>query len=360
MRKEYSSPAPRAIPFAATSANFATLHVTLAPLARAAQTSFGDSSKDKFAAINVMVASLPVMRRCRRIEHAETRPSMTAPATIRRVAFQGERGAFSEEAAVSLLGENIEAVPRPSFDALFSAIQEGAADYALAPIENTLAGSVHQSYDLLLESRLQIVGEVIHPIAHYLIGPPNATLDRLASVQSHPVALAQCEHLFRAHPQLQRVASLDTAGSVREVVAANDPSQAAIAGKRAAEIYGGKILLEHIEDHRENYTRFLLLAASSQPSERANKLSLVIQLAHQPGALHRALGIFARRDINLLKIESRPIPGSPWQYRFYLDLQAALHGAETVAALEELRRCTDEVRILGCYPAHEIPARDSK
>ncbi|MHB8640286.1 MAG: prephenate dehydratase [Candidatus Acidiferrales bacterium] len=289
---------------------------------------------------------------------------MTAPVTIRRVAFQGERGAFSEEAVVSLLGENIEAVPRPSFDALFSAIKEGAADYALAPIENSLAGSVHQSYDLLLESRLQIVGEVIHPIEHYMICPPNATLDRLASVQSHPVALAQCEHLFRAHPQLQRVASFDTAGSVREVVAANDPSQAAIAGKRAAEIYGGKILLEHIEDHRENYTRFLLLAASPEPPEhinaRANKLSLVIQLAHQPGALHRALGIFARRDINLLKIESRPIPGSPWQYRFYLDLQAALGNSETAAALEELRLCTDEVRILGCYPAHEISARDSK
>src|SRR5487761_155014 len=287
-------------------------------------------------------------------QYEETRPPMNAASTIRRVAFQGERGAFSEEAAVSLLGETIEAVPRPSFDALFSAIQEGAADYALAPIENTLAGSVHQSYDLLLESRLHIVGEVIHPIAHYLSGPPNATLDRLASVQSHPVALAQCEHLFRAHPQLQRVASLDTAGSVREVVAANDPSQAAVGGKRAAEIYGGKILLEHIEDHRENYTRFLLLSPQSEPPQhinaRANKLSLVIQLPHQPGALHRALAIFARREINLLKIESRPILGRPWQYCLYLDLQAALHNPDTAAALEELRLCAAEVRLLGSYP----------
>src|SRR5487761_874686 len=207
-------------------------------------------------------------------QYEETRPPMNAASTIRRVAFQGERGAFSEEAAVSLLGENIEAVPRPSFDALFSAIQEGAADYALAPIENTLAGSVHQSYDLLLESQLQIVGEVIHPIAHYLIGPPGATFNRLASVQSHPVALAQCEKFFRAHPKIQRVASLDTAGRRPEAGEPGDPSRAAIPGTLAAGIYGGNNLREHIEDHRENYTRFLLLAASPEASERANKLSL--------------------------------------------------------------------------------------
>src|SRR5579864_8434787 len=234
---------------------------------------------------------------------------MTATTAIPRIAFQGERGAFSEEAAVRRLGENIEAVPRPSFEALFSAIAEGAADYALAPIENTLAGSVYRSYDLLLESRLHIVGEVIHPIALHLIGTPHATLDRLATV----------------------------------------------AAKRAAEIYGGKILLEHIEDHRENYTRFLLLAPqplSAENSSRANKLSLVIQLPHQPGALHRALAIFARREINLLKIESRPIPGRPWQYCFYLDLQAALHSPDTVAALEALRLSVAEVRLLGSYPAH--------
>ncbi|MGH9782429.1 MAG: prephenate dehydratase [Candidatus Acidiferrales bacterium] len=284
-----------------------------------------------------------------------------ASSLIPRVAFQGERGAFSEEAAVRLLGENIAAVPRPSFESLFSAISDGAADYALAPIENTLAGSVYRSYDLLLESRLHIVGEVIHPIALHLIGTPHATLDRLESVESHPVALAQCEHLFRAHPQLQRVASLDTAGSVRAVVAAGDPSRAAIAAKRAAEIYGGKILLEHVEDHHENFTRFLLLAPQPLVPENitapANKLSLVIQLPHQPGALHRALAIFARREINLLKIESRPIPGRPWQYCFYLDLQASLRDPDTAAALDELRLSSADLRLLGSYAAHEISSQ---
>ncbi|MGB6874778.1 MAG: prephenate dehydratase [Candidatus Acidiferrales bacterium] len=278
---------------------------------------------------------------------------MTSANHTQRVAFQGESGAFSEEAAIHLLGEEIDTVPRPTFEALFSSVKDGIADYALAPIENSLAGSVHKSYDLLLESHLQVVREVILPIAHNLIGMPDAALDEIISVESHPVALAQCEHFFRSRPQVRRVASLDTAGSVREIILAGDPSRAAIAGKRAAEIYGGSILLEHLEDHRENYTRFLLLAASPEPSENADKLSLVVHLEHKPGALQRALDVFAKRNISLLKIESRPIAGHPWEYRFYLDLQTSLNDAEAVRALEELRACSSDVRILGCYPAYK-------
>lgn len=270
-----------------------------------------------------------------------------------RVAFQGEPGAFSEEAVIVLLGPSIETVPRPTFDALFSSVKDGIADYALAPIENSLAGSVHKSYDLLVESHLQVVREVILPIAHNLVGTPDATLEDIESAESHPVALAQCEEFFRAHPHIMQVPALDTAGSVREIILARDPSRAAIAGKRAAQIYGGRILLEHIEDHRENFTRFLLLAASPEPSDKSDKLSLVVHLEHKPGALNRALEIFARRGISLLKIESRPIAGHPWQYRFYLDLQTSLNERDTVRALDELRACASEVRILGCYPAHK-------
>lgn len=273
-----------------------------------------------------------------------------------RVAFQGEPGAFSEEAAIALLGADIETVPRLTFEALFSSVQDDVADYALAPIENSLAGSVHKSYDLLLQSHLQVVREVILPIAHNLIGTPEASLEDIESAESHPVALAQCEEFFRARPQILRVPALDTAGSVREIILARDLTRAAIAGRRAAEIYGGRILLEHIEDHRENFTRFLLLAASPEPREDADKLSLVVHLEHKPGALNRALEVFARRGISLLKIESRPIAGHPWQYRFYLDLQTSLNERETVRALEELRACASEVRILGCYPAHKPSA----
>jgi prephenate dehydratase len=268
-----------------------------------------------------------------------------------RIAFQGERGAFSEEAAVKLLGESIELVPRMTFEALFSAVPEGAADYALAPIENSLAGSVHRSYDLLLNCQLQITAEVVLPIAHNLIAVPGATLADIAVVESHPVALAQCERFFEEHRQIQRIATHDTAGSVRQVIQLGDRTRAAIAGARAAKIYGGSILREHIEDHRENYTRFLLLSPAPKTDDRADKLSLMIQLSHEPGALHRALRAFADRQINLMKIESRPIPGRPWQYRFYLDLQTSVRDPQTAAALEELKRCTDEVRVLGCYPA---------
>ena len=277
---------------------------------------------------------------------------MSGAKRIPRIAFQGESGAFSEDAAIHLLGEEINTVPRPTFEALFSSVKDGIADYALAPIENSLAGSVHKSYDLLLESHLQVVHEVILPIVHNLIGTPEASLEKITSVESHPVALAQCGHFFRERPQLRRIASLDTAGSVHEIILAGDPSRAAIAGKRAAEIYGGNILLEHLEDHRENYTRFLLLAASPEPSESADKLSLVVHLQHKAGALQRALAVFAKRNISLLKIESRPIAGHPWEYRFYLDLQTSLNEVEAVRALEELRAYAADVRILGCYPSY--------
>jgi prephenate dehydratase len=266
-----------------------------------------------------------------------------------RVAFQGERGAFSEEAVVKLLGERVAPVPRPTFEALFSAIDEGLASLILAPMENSLAGSVHRSFDLLVESRLHIIGEVIIPIIHNLIGLPGATLQSVEVVESHPVALAQCEQFFVRHPQLKRVVAEDTAGSVRSVMNAGDPKRAAIAGRRAAEIYGAAILAEHLEDNRENYTRFLLLSPQPESLEPADKLSLVFELDHRPGALHKSLEPFARRAINMMKIESRPVHGKPWQYRFYLDLQTSGQEAAARAALDELESLVVGLRVLGSY-----------
>jgi prephenate dehydratase len=271
-----------------------------------------------------------------------------------RIAFQGERGAFSEEAAVKLVGENIQLVPRPTFEALYTSIQDGVAEYILAPIENSLAGSVHRSYDLLISSGLHIQAEVVIPIVHNLIGIPGATFERIAQVSSHPVALAQCEKFFASHPAIKRVATDDTAGSVREVMSAGDPTKAGIASKRAAKVYGGMILREHLEDNPENYTRFLLLATSADVADNADKLSLVLHLAHKPGSLCSALNAFARRNLNLLKIESRPIPGTPWSYCFYLDLQTSLAHQETRAALEELKEFADSIKILGCYPQARV------
>lgn len=268
-----------------------------------------------------------------------------------RVAFQGERGAFSEEAAFALLGERVRPVPRPTFESLFRAVGEGAADFALAPVENSLAGTVHQTYDLLVESSLTITAEVIHPITHNLIGCAGATFESVRTVESHPVALAQCARFFAANPHLRRVASDDTAASARRVVERGDPTRAAIASARAARLYGGTILHERLEDHGENYTRFLLLSPTPRKDVRADKLSLVMRLRHKPGALCAALAPLARRRIDLLKIESRPVRGEPWQYRFYLDLQATVDEARVVEALAELRHQAEEVRLLGCYPS---------
>lgn len=278
----------------------------------------------------------------------------------RRVAFQGERGAFSEAAAVTLLGEAIELVPRATFEELYASVSDGAADAVLAPIENSLAGSIHRSYDLLLESELTISGEVIIQIVHNLIACPGASFSGVRVVESHPVALAQCEKFFAAHPQIKRVAAEDTAGSVRQMMERREASRAAIAGARAAAVYGAIVLREHLEDHQENYTRFLLLepkaarAPEAATNTGADKLSLVIKLAHQPGALFHALEPFARRRIDLLKIESRPVRGAPWQYYFYLDLRA--DDRQTAEAIDELRGRADEVRVLGHYRGHrQIP-----
>jgi prephenate dehydratase len=270
-----------------------------------------------------------------------------------RVAFQGERGAFSEEAAVKLLGEEIVLVAQPTFEATFAAVGDGLADYILTPIENTLAGSVHRAFDLLVESGLSIIGEVVIPISMNLIALPGAAFERIAVVESHPVALAQCERFLSAHPRLKKVAAEDTAGSVRELMRVGDPSRAAIASRRAAEIYGAAILREHLEDDPQNYTRFLFLSPTANGSSPANKLSLVFQTAHTPGALHQALEPFARRGINLMKIESRPVHGRPWEYRFYLDLQASSSEPAAMEAIAELEKRAVNLRILGSYLSAE-------
>ncbi len=271
-----------------------------------------------------------------------------------RVAFQGEPGAFSEAAAIQLLGGSITTVPRATFDAAFRAIGEGAADALLAPVENTLAGSVVRVYDLLLQNRLVIVAETILPIEHHLIGCPGATLPDLRSVASHPMALAQCEHFFSSHPELKRVPAEDTAGSVREVLTRGDKSCAAIAGRRAAEHYHGLILAESIQDNAENFTRFVLLLPEEQASAwdtpEARKVSLAMRLAHRPGALLASLEPFARHGVNLLKIESRPIHGRPWEYQFFLDVEAG-DLAQLHQALAEVGQATSELRVLGRYVA---------
>jgi prephenate dehydratase len=267
-----------------------------------------------------------------------------------RVAFQGELGAFSEEAALKLLGEAIVTVPQPTFDRAFAALASDAADALVVPIENSLAGSVLRVYDLLLESNFSIAAETVIPIEHHLIACPGASLEDIRSIESHPMALAQCERLLSAHPEWKRIPAEDTAGSARHVVASGDRTRTAIAGRRAATRYGGVILLSNVEDNAQNFTRFFLLLPAHEPAPGADKMTLAIRLAHRAGALLRALEPFARHGVNLLKIESRPIHGCPWEYQFFVDL-AAGSAEDREAALEELRCVAQEVRVLGLYSA---------
>lgn len=284
----------------------------------------------------------------------QTEVKLTGLVTNARAAFLGERGSFSEEAATGLLGETCQLVPRPTFEELFTAVEEGSADYILAPLENSLVGSVHRTYDLLLESSLSIAAEIICPISHFLIGCEGATLESVETVESHPVALAQCERFFASHPHIKQATASDTASGVRRVVEGRDPARAAIAGKRAADIYGGVILREHLEDHAENYTRFVLLAPNSDVSNQGNKISLMARLPNRLGALHDALRPFVRRGIDLLKIEGRPIKGRPWQYNFFLDLQLPASESELRGALDEIRESAEELRYLGRYSSINI------
>ena len=283
-----------------------------------------------------------------------------------RVAFQGDHGAFSEEAVRASFGGRARVVPCALLEDLFALLATGGVDFAVAPVENTLFGSVHRTLDLLLAGTLHVVGESVVRVRHQLVGCRGATFAGVRTVESHPVALGQCERFFAAHPHLTREASDDTAASVRRVCAARDPSRAAVGSRRAAQLHGGVILRRDLQDHPCNYTRFLVLARSpaAPPALAAPaagtlpaagsarpKLCLAIKLAHAPGTLHRALAPFAERGIDLLRIESRPIPGEPWRYLFYLDLQGTPADPRVRGALDELAAEALAVRILGCFDA---------
>jgi prephenate dehydratase len=265
------------------------------------------------------------------------------------VAIQGERGSFSEEAARVLLGPNAHLRTKETFVDAFRSVSAGECRYSLIPIENTLAGSVYENYDLLLEYDLHIVDEVNLHIVHNLIAFHGTTLRNLRQIYSHPVALAQCGKFFRQHPKVKRIPFYDTAGSVKML--ADQPIQgaAAIASKVAASVYKGQILKSHLEDHQENYTRFLLLSRTPSMAPDANKVSIVFSTRNISGALFKCLSVFALRDINLSKLESRPLRGRPWEYFFYVDFVGNVREKTCVRALEHLSEVTEFLRVLGSY-----------
>ena len=268
---------------------------------------------------------------------------------VRSVAIQGEAGSFSHAAARRLLGEDVKLLHKQSFDALFESVGSGEAERGLLPIENSLAGSIHENYDRLSASPLHIVGETQLRVSHCLIGRPGASLASIRRASSHAVALAQCRRFFADNPQIEPIVVYDTAGSVRDLMQGGMASGAAIGSRLAAELYGGQVLREAIEDDPQNFTRFLLLAREPQAAEKASKTSVVFTLKNVPGALHRALAVFALRGVDLAKIESRPLRGRPWEYAFYLDYLGDPLGPAGEALLD-LRSLSEELRVLGSYP----------
>jgi prephenate dehydratase len=277
---------------------------------------------------------------------------MHAIARSARIAFQGEPGAFSQIAARKLLGDQVETVACPTFESLFDSITQGRADLILAPLENTLAGPVLRCYDLLYQGSLVMIGEVVLRVSHCVIGCPGATLEGVHRIQSHPVALAQCERFFAAHPAIARAIAEDTAGSVRQIMELADPAIAAIASDFAARQYGAEILVSAVEDDPNNFTRFALLQPAADASEaipEADATTLVLTVANQPGALYHSLEPFARNQVDLMSLVSRPLVGEPWHYRFFLEVAAAASDPRMVRALAELQPHTVELRLFGSY-----------
>ena len=274
--------------------------------------------------------------------------------TANTVAILGEPGTFSEEAAIALLGQSCKTVSQPTLDDLFRMTERGYADYILAPIENGLVGPIHRCFDHLVDGELNIVAEVYLPVSQFLIGCPGATIETVRTVESHPAALGQCEMFFAENPRLVRLESADTAGSVRRAVESGDPTRAAIGSRRAAELYSGTVIRANIEDHSDNWTRFVLLSPEANDSTYGEKTSLVVTLKHKPGSLHSALRAFVRRGINLLKIESRPVKGMPSQFSFYLELQMPAKVNELNSALAEINEHAGSVRNLGRYATLDL------
>lgn len=271
-------------------------------------------------------------------------------------AYQGAPGAFSEDAAIAMLGRDSRLRPCATLADVMAALVLGAVDSAVVPIENSLAGAVPGAADLIARHPVQIAGEHVQPIAHAVIGVPGASIRKLRRVWSHPVALAQCERWFTAHPRIAPIPAFDTAGAAAEVIRRGAVDEAAIASRRAAEVYGGVVLADEVQDEPSNVTRFVLLRRRRRglglPKSVTGpvKTSLVCVLKNRPGALAHALKPFADAGLNLSRIESRPIPASPFEYQFHLDVGPAIDAGAVQRAVSALRRHSRSVRVLGTYP----------
>jgi len=271
-----------------------------------------------------------------------------------RVGFQGEPGAFSEAAVLRLLPD-AEPRPFPTFEDVFDAVHENKVGLGVVPIENSIGGSIHRNYDLLVEGDLAIIGEVQVTVVHNLLALPGVKLEDIRRVLSHPQALAQCAGFLRTLKDVEAIATYDTAGSAKMVRDEGRRDTAAIASDRAGRLFGLEAIRTSVEDFKDNITRFLAIGRERVPLRTPDKTSVVFTLKSEPGALFKALSVFALRGIDLTKLESRPVPGRPWEYRFYVDVAAAREDLACARAIVHLAEFADSLRTLGSYPRWREP-----
>ena len=266
-----------------------------------------------------------------------------------KVAFQGERGAYSENAVYQFFGTDTQVLPCKDFRDVFESVKKEQVQAGVVPVENSIEGSVNQNYDLFFNYDLKVCGEVIVKIEHCLIVNPGTSMDTIKAVYSHPQALAQCRsYLEKAKWEL--IPTYDTAGSVKIIKEQKLQNAAAIASERAAQIYGMQILAKDIADNKENFTRFFVLSTQDSEPTGKDKTSIIFSAKHEPGSLYHALGEFAKRNINLTRIESRPTKKTPWEYNFYLDFEGHRTEQKCKEALQALEKYAIFVKILGSYP----------
>ncbi len=268
---------------------------------------------------------------------------------IQRAAFLGEMGTFSHKACMQYFGTQVAGVPTPSFKAIFEAVKTGEVDFGVVPLENSLSGSIHENYDLLLDYDLRIVGEITLRIIHHLIGIPGTGIDNIQRVLSPPLIFQQCRQFLERHSDWELVPAKDTAWAVKAISEANKPADAAIASKEAADIHGMAVIDEGIETNPRNYTRFVVIAHDPIEKGPRRKSSLIFSTGNQPGALYEVLKIYAENGINMVKLESRPIHGKPWEYMFYVDIEVDVESETFRPILDLLKEKTDYLKILGSY-----------
>jgi len=268
-----------------------------------------------------------------------------------KVSFQGERGAYSEAAAISFFKEGIETVPLPTFADVLEHTTSDKTEYSVVPVENSIEGSVGESYDLLYSTSLNAIGEIYHKIEHCLIG--KGSLNQIDTVYSHPQALGQCRKFIQQN-NMKTVPSYDTAGSVKIIKDLNKENVACIASKNASEIYQVPIIKEGIADNSNNYTRFLVLSKKHGKTSQKDKTSIIFSIKHEPGALFRIMEKFNEYGVNLTKIESRPKKNTTWEYNFYVDFEGNADDTEISEMVNKIKENTLFLKILGTYPAAEL------